>query len=187
MKIHQLTVHYDPSEDRLLLRIGTTDQTEIQAWLTRRMTLKLAPALPKVLANQITLTEADHDNTGVEEGQPPQTRPPSKPPAWLNQSDLSGTYRPPLKILNDGVPLLVTEVDFKTEKDGLTLLVLKEKRADRGTERTLELRLEPKLLQGLHHLISESLPRTDWTSGKHLDGSTPWVAMDQVPPKHLLN
>lgn len=75
MKIHQLTVHYDPSEDRLLLRIGTTDQTEIQAWLTRRMTLKLAPALPKVLANQITLTETDHDNTGVEEGQPPQTRP----------------------------------------------------------------------------------------------------------------
>jgi hypothetical protein len=27
MKIHPLTVHYDPSDDRLLLRMGTTDPT----------------------------------------------------------------------------------------------------------------------------------------------------------------
>jgi hypothetical protein len=187
MNIHQLTVHYDPSEDRLLLRIGTTDQTEIQVWLTRRMTLQLATALPKVLANPITLSKTGHAGTGVEESQTPPTSPPSKPTAWLNPSDLSGTYRPPLKILNGGVPLLVTEVDFNSEKDGQTMLVLKEKRADRGTERTLELRLEPQLLQGLHHLISESLPRTDWTLGKHLDGSTPLLALNQVPPKHLLN
>ncbi len=185
MKIHQLTVHYDPSEDRLLLRIGTTDQAEIQVWLTRRLTLMLAPNLPKVLEAQLTLmAEGSPETPHLHDPQSPSR---SKPPQWLNQSDLSGEYRPPLTRLNDGDPLLVTDMDLKPDKDGLTLLVLKERRAQSKTERKLELRLEPPLLQGLYHLISESLPRTDWAQGGDLTRSIQAGSIDPTPPKHLLN
>ena len=34
--LHQLTLSFDPSEDRVLLRIGTSENTEYQLWLTRR-------------------------------------------------------------------------------------------------------------------------------------------------------
>lgn len=56
MNIHQLSVTYSPTEDRLLLRINTTTQEEIQVWLTRRMTMNLMPHLPKIAAEQLALS-----------------------------------------------------------------------------------------------------------------------------------
>ena len=192
MKIHQLTVHYDPSEDRLLLRIGTTDQAEIQAWLTRRMTLTLAPHLPKVLSAQLALIESGAEDVSrpapAHAAPPPAgTKPEATPPSWLNQSDLSGAYRSPVKILQEGAPLLVTDIDLKPEPDGLTLVVLKERRPELDTERKLELRLEPQLLQGLQPLITESLPKTEWTQGVAQTALAEPMVSIQVPPKHLLN
>jgi len=34
--LHQITLTYTPEEDRMLLRIGTSENTEYQFWLTRR-------------------------------------------------------------------------------------------------------------------------------------------------------
>lgn len=45
MNIHQLSVHHDERQDRLLLRLNTQDQQEFRFWLTRRMTLRLMPAI----------------------------------------------------------------------------------------------------------------------------------------------
>jgi hypothetical protein len=45
MNIHQLSVNHDERQDRLLLRLNTQDQQEFRFWLTRRMTLRLMPAI----------------------------------------------------------------------------------------------------------------------------------------------
>lgn len=43
--IQQLNVSYVPTEDRLLLRIGMSNQTELAVWLTYRVTKKMAQVL----------------------------------------------------------------------------------------------------------------------------------------------
>ena len=48
-KLHQLTLNYSPKEDRLLLRIGTTDNTEYRLWITRRFLASIWGALEKAL------------------------------------------------------------------------------------------------------------------------------------------
>jgi hypothetical protein len=45
MNIHQLSVSYDERQDRLLLRLNTQDRQEFRFWLTRRMALRLFPAI----------------------------------------------------------------------------------------------------------------------------------------------
>ena len=47
MNIHQLSVTYDPLEDRVLLRVNTTTQEEVRVWLTRRMLTQMLPHLPR--------------------------------------------------------------------------------------------------------------------------------------------
>ena len=55
--LHQLTLTFDPVEDRILLRIGTADNTEYRLWLTRRFLKVLWEALMKILDRTIEYHE----------------------------------------------------------------------------------------------------------------------------------
>jgi len=50
--LHQMTMSYSPVEDRLLLRVSTTDHAEHRVWLTRRFVQALWPALIKGVEKQ---------------------------------------------------------------------------------------------------------------------------------------
>ncbi len=50
--LHQITMSFSTEEDRMLLRVGTTDKTEYQFWLTRRFVRVLWSALVKTLENE---------------------------------------------------------------------------------------------------------------------------------------
>jgi len=50
--LHQMTMSYSPTEDRLLLRVSTTAHDEHQIWLTRRFIKVLWPALIKGVEKQ---------------------------------------------------------------------------------------------------------------------------------------
>ena len=52
VQLHQITMGHAVEEDRLLLRISTTDKKEYQLWLTRRFVRVLWSALIKVLEKQ---------------------------------------------------------------------------------------------------------------------------------------
>ncbi|HEU4708141.1 MAG TPA: hypothetical protein VFS17_02420, partial [Methylophilaceae bacterium] len=45
VNIQQLNLSYDKLEDRLLLRMGLADNTEIAVWLTRKMVKLMWPML----------------------------------------------------------------------------------------------------------------------------------------------
>ena len=49
MNIHQLNVSHNDRQDRLLLRVNTQTAEEFRFWLTRRLTLRLLPALQQAL------------------------------------------------------------------------------------------------------------------------------------------
>ena len=55
--LHQLTLTFDPIEDRMLLRIGTAKNTEYHLWLTRRFIKVLWEALMKTLDRTIEFRE----------------------------------------------------------------------------------------------------------------------------------
>ena len=55
--LHQLTLTFDPIEDRMLLRIGTAKNTEYHLWLTRRFIKVLWEALMKILDRTIEFQE----------------------------------------------------------------------------------------------------------------------------------
>ena len=50
--LHQMTMSYSATEDRLLLRVSTTANDEHQIWLTRRFVKMLWPALFKGVEKQ---------------------------------------------------------------------------------------------------------------------------------------
>src|SRR5688572_719574 len=49
MAIHQIQIRFDETEDRLLLRLSTTDNCEFRFWLTRRFTKRLWKMLVQML------------------------------------------------------------------------------------------------------------------------------------------
>ena len=49
MAIHQIQIAHDETQDRLLLRLSTTDQCEFRFWLTRRFTRRLWTMLRQML------------------------------------------------------------------------------------------------------------------------------------------
>ena len=49
--IQQLNVSYVPDEDRLLLKIGMSNQTELEVWLTYRATRQVAQVLQQTPIN----------------------------------------------------------------------------------------------------------------------------------------
>ncbi|MDX1528102.1 MAG: hypothetical protein R3337_05705, partial [Gammaproteobacteria bacterium] len=48
-RLHQIQIRFVPREDRILLRIRTTDSSEFRFWLTRRYVKLLWPVVVKML------------------------------------------------------------------------------------------------------------------------------------------
>lgn len=184
MHIHQLSVHYDGIEDRLLLRVNTTDDTEVCLWLTRRLTLALIPQLPKIVANQLawsapfeTPLQSEGDKTLFAE---------FKQQEFMSQFDFSTPYKTPAKNLIQNSPLVVTDIRLSPQKDGYTLMVFLEKRGDQTPARTLEMRLAPQLTQGFLHLITQSLQQSGWNQVTALPMTQNQTGLNEAP-KGLLN
>ncbi|MEP1028816.1 MAG: hypothetical protein ABJI62_03900, partial [Alphaproteobacteria bacterium] len=76
-RLHQMTVTYVPTEDRMMLRIATSEKTEYRLWLTRRFIAAMWPALGGQLAQTADLSglrpQAKDEDTpaGASEAPPP--------------------------------------------------------------------------------------------------------------------
>ena len=58
MQIHQMSVTYMPEQDRILMRINTTEGEEMRMWLTRRLMVGLWPLLTKLLTEHLLKLES---------------------------------------------------------------------------------------------------------------------------------
>lgn len=184
MNIHQLSLTYSPNEDRLLLRINTTTQEEIHVWLTRRMTMNLMPHLPKIAADQLALRAPVQTPLLTEQDK--QVFADFKQHEYIREADFSRPYQEGEKKLLDQA-LVLTDLQIKTLPEGMTLLVLQDRKTPESDVRSLELRLEPQLLHGLLHLIQEVWPKTGWSEVASAP-STAQATLTAVPgPGSFLN
>ena len=157
MNIYQLSVNHDEREDRLLLRLNTQDGQEFRFWLTRRMAIRLLPAMDKSLVR----LEAAQPGLAATDAPSQQMLTELKRDAFLQTADFATPYaaKPQQLPLGDE-PLLVTDVQLTLQANG-SLQVIFQKKTDSATP-SCQLNLQAPLVHGMVHLIHQSMAKADW-------------------------
>jgi hypothetical protein len=180
MAIHQMSVAYQPEEDRLLMRLRTHDAQLIELWFTRRMMARLWSPLQKA-ADAASLRGASRDATILPEAQDMMAR-------GLRQrsreaADFSAPFDESFASRPMGEqPMLVRAADIQ---DGgadkpLTLRV----RDARHREIAIDLGLP--LLHNFLTLMEDALGRSEWGIQGWAGGGSPPSATSEGSPR-LLN
>ena len=149
-QLHQMTMSFSPHEDRLLLRVSTTDKTEIQLWLTRRFTSVLWKALMQVVEKHPDI-RSDLDSKAKEAIKAMQHQEAVKAVDLSKKHDEEKLNKP----LTDK-PLLVTggKVDF----DGKLVKLL----FNTSDGREINMALNKDLLHALCHLMMRLSSTAEW-------------------------
>jgi len=172
-RLHQMTVTYVPTEDRMMLRIATSEKTEYRLWLTRRFIATLWPALGGQLAQTADLSglrpqSRDTDApAGASEGPPPAPAVPTKVrdavlgmehQAAVQDSDFSRKHdEDTVDLTANTGPMIVTGAKVKPW-DGKKLVLGFQTSNDMNVTVTLD----KKLLHGFCHMVATTVQKAEW-------------------------
>jgi hypothetical protein len=163
MKIHQLSVTYLAEQDRILLRINTSTAEEMRLWLTRRLMLGLWPLLSKLLTRHLLKLEAAGSSLDTADEGLKKMLTEFRKEEFLRQADFETPYQEHGSQLPLGEePLLVTDVDASPLPNGQLRLSFNERPVGQAPPRSFRMEMEPKLMQGLMHLLEQALVRSQW-------------------------
>ena len=171
MNIHQLSVTYLSEEDRILARINTTAGEEMRLWLTRRLMVGLWPLLSKVMTGHLLRLEAAGTSLDAASDELRTMLADFRKQEFLQHADFETPYQEDKAILPLGEqPLLVTDVDAAPLPNGRLRLSFNENlpgRVDQAQPRRFQMEMEPKLMQGLLHLLEQALAQSRWRDPFH--------------------
>lgn len=163
MKIHQLSVTYLAEQDRILVRINTAAAEEMRLWLTRRLLLGLWPLLSKLLTKHLLKLEAAGTSLETADEDLKRMLAEFRKEEFLKQADFETPYQENSSQLPLGEePLLVTDVDASPLANGQLCLSFNERPPGEEKPRSFRMEMEPKLMQGLMHLLEQALVRSQW-------------------------
>ena len=168
MHIHQLSIRYLLEHDRIQMRVNTTDNEELQLWLTRRMTLQLWPVLNQLVIDQYAIpANAKSDgyvNLAALDAPTRQLLTEQCKQETLQNADFQTPYRneAAARPLGDA-PLLVTEVTMSTTEQRHLRLNFKEQIGD-DTPRACQMELNGELVFGLLQLMEQALAQSQWSA-----------------------
>jgi len=163
MKIHQLSVNYLAEQDRILMRVNTRDAEEMRLWLTRRLMLGLWPLLSKLLTKHLLKLEAAGTSLDTADEDLKQMLADFRKEEFLRNADFDTPYQENQPDLPLGdKPLLVTDVDAAPLPNGRLRLGFNERKPNSDKPRSFQMEMEPKLMQGLMHLLEQALARSQW-------------------------
>lgn len=160
MNIHQLSVHHDERQDRLLLRLNTQDQQEFRFWLTRRMTLRLMPAIEQSAVR----LEAAQPGVAATDAPSQHLLTELKRDAFLKKADFATPFETRATQWPLGAePLLITDAHL-TIKPGGALEIAFEDKSDPAQARACQLHLQVSLVHGMVHLIKQAIEKAEWSA-----------------------
>lgn len=163
MKIHQLSVTYLAEQDRILVRINTAAAEEMRLWLTRRLMLGLWPLLSRLLTKHLLKLEAAGTSLDTADEDLKRMLADFRKQEFLRDADFDTPYQENQTSLPLGdKPLLVTEVDASPLPNGRLRLDFKERPPQTDKPRSFQIEMDPKLMQGLMHLLEQALARSQW-------------------------
>ncbi|MDB5873135.1 MAG: hypothetical protein JWQ07_2577 [Ramlibacter sp.] len=191
MKIHQLSVTYLAEQDRILVRINTAAAEEMRLWLTRRLMLGLWPLLSKLMTKHLLKLEAAGTSLDTADEDLKKMLADFRKEEFLRHADFDTPYQENQTALPLGEePLLVTDVDASPLPNGRLRLSFNEKPPNADKPRNFQMEMEPKLMQGMMHLLEQALARSQWresfgTPVAVEDGTTSDEAASPRKPRYL--
>ena len=160
MNIHQLSVHHDERQDRLLLRLNTQDLQEFRFWLTRRMAMRLMPAIEQSAVR----LEAAQPGVAATDTPSQQLLNELKRDAFLQKADFETPFENRATQWPLGAePLLITDAHLTIQPNG-ALEISFEDKSDPAQARACQLHLQISLVHGMVHLIQQSIQKAEWVS-----------------------
>ncbi len=163
MKIHQMSVTYLTEQDRILVRINTASAQEMRLWLTRRLLLGLWPLLSKLMTRHLLKLEAAGTSLDTADEDLKKMLADFRKEEFLRDADFDTPYQENQATLPLGdEPLLVTDVDAAPLPNGRLRLGFNERPPGTDKPRSFQMEMEPKLMQGLMHLLEQALGRSQW-------------------------
>lgn len=167
MKVHQLSVTYLREQDRLLVRINTSDGEELRLWFTRRLMLELWPLMHKVLTDQLVSLESGITAGAAADDGMRQMLADFRKQEFLQDADFDTPYNEQQVRLPLGEePLLVTDLTITHLADSMVALeFLENPPGETGSNgpRSFRLELDPPLMQGFVHLVDQALTQASWS------------------------
>lgn len=154
MSIHQIQIRHDENEDRLLLRVSTTDNCEFRFWMTRRFTQRLWRLLVQMLGWDAAVRQQfdpETRNTVLDLQHEGYSRQANYAKGF--EEDTQGARR----LLLGAAPLVLTKARGVRRDDGAHVLTL-QPHAGQGIDMTLDARL----LHVFTRLLREQAAKTGW-------------------------
>lgn len=164
MKIHQLSVTYQAEQDRIFVRINTAAAEEVRLWLTRRLMVGLWPLLTKLLTQHLLKLESAGTSLDTADDGLKKMLADFRKEQFLQEADFDTPYDDNQAVLPLGQePVLVTDVDASPLPTGRLRLSFNERLPGAQEPRNFQIDMDPKLMQGLMHLLDQALTRSQWT------------------------
>jgi hypothetical protein len=153
MNINQLNLSYVATEDRVLLRLNTQEQSEFRLWITRNLARGLLEVIEQT-SPHMAVERAHHIGLAPEE---------SRRLALARRTE-SADFATPYSEKAESYPLgetprLITQMQLKLTGDHTTLHL----NLDRNMK--LELNLDQGMFMALARMLIELLDTVDWGLG----------------------
>jgi hypothetical protein len=187
MQIHQMSVTYLPEQDRILMRINTTEGEEMRMWLTRRLMVGLWPLLTKLLTEHLLKLESAGASLAGANPELKKMLADFRKEEFLQHADFDTPYEEGQASLPLGEePLLVTDVDAAPLAEGPLRLNFNERPASGDAKpRSFQMEMAPKLMQGLMHLLDQALLTSNWREPFVQTAGEPVADEDAARPRYL--
>ena len=150
-QLKQMRLQYDALEDRLLLRVNTSDQAEYRVWLTRRYVKVLWPVLVKLAesSEQIQLQPQPEAKKAILSFQHEKA---------IQQADFKTAYQEnPTSLPLGETPILVAKVAVKQTPQGKRILCM-----DPLQGPGIELGLGETMLHSFCKLLADTVQKAGW-------------------------
>jgi hypothetical protein len=152
MQLRQLKIDFVPDQDRLLMRISTSDGKEVLLWITRRCVKLMWPMMLKMVETSLRIQrpgatqEARAALLGLEHERALQTADFSKPYQGAALARPLGEE-----------PILVTRMQCRTDENGKQVLTLLPTEGQ-----GIHLTLDESLLHSCCTLFQNAVAKADW-------------------------
>lgn len=176
MQIHQIQLSFDKQQDRLLLRLSTTDKAEFRFWLTRRYVKRLWEVLLKMIERDPStaqyldeslrraMMEFQHEN-------------------MVRGGDFSKQFEEGAGAMPLGnTPVLLSRITGKQNSDGGQVLCMHPEQGQ-----GIDLAVNTQLMHMISKLISDAVAQSDWDLPLAIDPRLGTIPAAQAVPPHKLN
>ncbi len=150
-QLNQIQCRYVPLEDRVLLRINSSDHSEFRFWLTRRYVRLLWPVLSQLLQGDPQISQA-------QDARARQAILAFQHESALSQSSFSQTFREEqAKFPLGETPVLLSRIQTRTTTQGQSVLCLHPEQGQ-----GIELNMSRTLLHALTRLLTDAVQKAGW-------------------------